>query len=60
MKAITLSLLTAVVLTGCAGFTERLPHYVAIADSALKHKAAEDAKEEVILDESPEVEEVVE
>lgn len=37
MKTLLLSSVLAVTLSGCAGFTDRLPHYLAIADSALEN-----------------------
>lgn len=36
MKTILFSLLLAAGLTGCAGFTERLPYYFAIAETTLE------------------------
>lgn len=46
MKKLILVAALSVTVTGCAGFWDRAPHYLAIADSALTESAKADAEEE--------------
>lgn len=49
MRKALIALSVSIVLSACAGFTDRLPHYLAIADSALTESAQVDEVEEPVV-----------